>query len=409
MKIRSRSTSGLVNQLFLWGYFSFTVNQVFAESQFNEIPGIQVGLKLVRWALIPFFTFIIIMRDRYTFNKRVRLTAVLAIAAITNMLLFHGRILVVILVLIMIASYGCSVEKILKTHICGIVIGYLSVVAAVMAGILEDRASVKALNNLDMFFLPSAGIRHTMGFLVPNEIPIALLFVYLMLVLLMGDRFKKRYHIPFLFANGIVYYFCASRSVCLLVITVAVVHCFAVRKKKRFLQLGVLASKGAILLFLITSVVFPAIANLENVYVEKLNILLTARISIMQKALERYPLTVGGYGDTFVSIRDINDYLVLDNGYIYLFVTRGIALGILILLVWWGLINIARKQKNVYLLLAVFIILAENCIDSSFLLYKAFPMYCVFVNYGVRQCSLEKITDRRRLSVCRKGVQHLIF
>lgn len=409
MKIRSRSTSGLVNQLFLWGYFSFTVNQVFAESQFNEIPGIQVGLKLVRWALIPFFTFIIIMRDRYTFNKRVRLTAVLAIAAITNMLLFHGRILVVILVLIMIASYGCSVEKILKTHICGIVIGYLSVVAAVMAGILEDRASVKALNNLDMFFLPSAGIRHTMGFLVPNEIPIALLFVYLMLVLLMGDRFKKRYHIPFLIANGIVYYFCASRSVCLLVITVAVAHCFAVRKKKRFLQLGVLASKGAILLFLITSVVFPAIANLENEYVEKLNILLTARISIMQKALERYPLTVGGYGDTFVSIRDINDYLVLDNGYIYLFVTRGIALGILILLVWWGLINIARKQKNVYLLLAVFIILVENCIDSSFLLYKAFPMYCVFVNYGVRQCSLEKITDRRRLSVCRKGVQHLIF
>lgn len=409
MKIRSHSTSGLVNQLFLWGYFSFTVNQVFAESQFNEIPGIQVGLKLVRWALIPFFTFIIIMRDRYTFNKRVRLTAVLAIAAITNMLLFHGRILVVILVLIMIASYGCSVEKILKTHICGIVIGYLSVVAAVMAGILEDRASVKALNNLDMFFLPSAGIRHTMGFLVPNEIPIALLFVYLMLVLLMGDRFKKRYHIPFLIANGIVYYFCASRSVCLLVITVAVAHCFAVRKKKRFLQLGVLASKGAILLFLITSVVFPAIANLENEYVEKLNILLTARISIMQKALERYPLTVGGYGDTFVSIRDINDYLVLDNGYIYLFVTRGIALGILILLVWWGLINIARKQKNVYLLLAVFIILAENCIDSSFLLYKAFPMYCVFVNYGVRQCSLEKITDRRRLSVCRKEVQHLIF
>ena len=107
MKIRSRSTSGLVNQLFLWGYFIFTVNQVFAESQFNEIPGIQVGLKLVRWALIPFFTFIIIMRDRYTLNKRVRLTAVLAIEAITNMLLFHGRILVIILVLIMIASYGC--------------------------------------------------------------------------------------------------------------------------------------------------------------------------------------------------------------------------------------------------------------------------------------------------------------
>jgi len=390
MKIRSRSTSGLVNQLFLWGYFIFTVNQVFAESQFNEIPGVQVGLKLVRWALIPFFTFIIIMRDRYTLNKRVRLTAVLAIAAITNMLLFHGRILVIILVLIMIASYGCSIEKILKTHISAIVIGYLSVVMAVMAGILKDKASVKTFNNLDMFFLPTAGVRHTMGFLVPNEIPIALLFVYLMLILLMGDCFKKRYHILFLIGNCVVYYFFASRSVCLLVIVVAVTHCFAVRRKRRFLQLGVLASKGGILCFLIASVVFPAVANLENKYIEKLNILLTARISIMQKALERYPLTIGGYGDTFVSIRNINDYLVLDNGYIYLFVTRGIVLGILVLLVWWCLINIAKKQKNVYLLLAVLMILVENCIDSSFLLYKAFPMYCVFVNYGVRGCNLEK-------------------
>ena len=397
MKIRIRSTIGLLNQLFLLGYFIFTVNQVFSESQFNEITSVQVGLKLVRWALIPFFACIIIMRDRYSLNKRVRMTAILAVAAITNMLLFHGRILVVILVFIMIASYGCPIEKLLKTHICAIVLGYLSVVLAVMAGILKDKASVKVFHNLDMFFLPSAGVRHTMGFLVPNEIPIALLFIYLMLILLMGDRFKKRYHIPFLMINCFVYYFFASRTVCLLVIAVAVAHCIVVRKRTRFLQISVLASKGAILLFLIASVILPAVANLENKYVEKLNILLTGRISIMQKALEQYPLTLGGYGDTFVSIRDKNDYLVLDNGYIYLFVTRGIVLGALVLLVWWCLIDIAGKQKDVYLLLAVLMILVENCIDSSFLLYKAFPMYCVFVNYGLRRCNLADSNGLERI------------
>ena len=101
-------------------------------------------------------------------------------------------------------------------------------------------------------------------------------------------------------------------------------------------------------------------------------------------------LTLGGYGDKFVSIRDINDYLVLDNGYIYLFVTRGIILGILILLVWWGLINIAKKQKNIYMMLVVLIILIENCIDSSFLLYKAFPMYCIFINCDLKIYNLLK-------------------
>ena len=105
----------------------------------------------------------------------------------------------------------------------------------------------------------------------------------------------------------------------------------------------------------------------------------------------------GGYGDTFVSIRDKNDYLVLDNGYIYLFVTRGIVLGALVLLVWWCLIDIAGKQKDVYLLLAVLMILVENCIDSSFLLYKAFPMYCVFVNYGLRRCNLADSNGLERI------------
>lgn len=390
MKIRIHSPIGIINQLFLWGYFVFIVNQVCAESQFNDIASIRICLKLIRWGLILYFSFIIVLRNRYLLNKSMRLTVILAVTAIINMLLFHGKILVLILILIMIASYGCSMTVMLKTHIGAIIIGYLFVIVSTLAGILEDKISIKILNNLDRFFLPSAGVRHTMGFLVPNEIPIALLFIYLMLILLMDNCFKKKYHIPFLIINCIVYYFFASRTVCLLVFLIAIIHCFAMRKETKFLQLGALASKGAMLLFLIASVIFPAIVNVENKFIERLNVLFTARISIMQKALERYPLTLGGYGDKFVSIRDINDYLVLDNGYIYLFVTRGIILGILILLVWWGLINIAKKQKNIYMMLVVLIILIENCIDSSFLLYKAFPMYCIFINCDLKIYNLLK-------------------
>ena len=198
----------------------------------------------------------------------------------------------------------------------------------------------------------------------------------------MRQRFKRKYDLIILFLNFISYYFCASRAVCLSIILAVILHQL-ILSWPSFIKLFIAPFTSCLLLIFLTfSVFIPSYLDLNHGWLAKLDLLLSFRITIMKRALRLYPLTFGGYGDMFQNIHDPSNYLVLDNGYISLFVERGIIMGLFIIAAILLLIYKANKTHDLYLLLYLFVFVVANCIDASFLLYKSLPIYCILINTG---------------------------
>ena len=66
MRKHVKGLSGIgINTLFLIGYSVYILNQVFTESQLCDFYYIELLLKFVRWALVPYFMLIIVMKKKY--------------------------------------------------------------------------------------------------------------------------------------------------------------------------------------------------------------------------------------------------------------------------------------------------------------------------------------------------------
>lgn len=373
-----------INSLFLILYFIYILNQVLSESQYNNFISINIVLKLIRWSLILFFSFIILVRRKYLCKRTTMFFFLFISYAVINMILFNGKILMVLMGLIILASYKCPIDKLIKTHLFAVLSGYTFVVCSTVFGVVEDIAYAKVIKNLETFFLPHDSVRHTMGFLVANQIPIAILFVYLYVILIKKDNYKFKYNIFFILANVVAYYLFSSRAVCMIIFATMFMHYFAIKYKVLFIKIGSLLGYSLLIVLTTVSVVVPMFLNLNNKFVNKLDIMLTFRITIIKRALSLYPLKLGGYGDAFKSNHDLSNFLVLDNGYISLFVQRGIIFGVLIIIAYIMLIKIAKKNKDSSVLLVGLVVILYNSIDSSFILYQTLPLYCYLVNTGIK-------------------------
>jgi len=396
MILRRKYSKVDVNTFFLLLYFIYILNQVFSESQYNNINSINMTLKLIRWSLMLFFSLIIIVRGKYSRKSTAIFFSIFTAYAVINMMIFNGKILMVIMGLILIASYKCPIDKLFKTHISAVLSGYIFVICSTALGVIEDVVYTKVIKNLDTFFLPCDSVRHTMGFLVANQIPIAILFIYLYVILVKRDNYKFKNNLLLIIANVIAYYLFSSRAVCIIIFATMFMHYFALKHKVLFIKIGSFLSYVSLIMLTVVSVLGPMFLDLNNALINKLDIMLSFRITIIKRALNLYPLTLGGYGDTFKSNHDLSNFIVLDNGYISLFVQRGIIFGVLIIIAYVMLITIAKKNRDPYVLLVSLMVIIYNGIDSSFILYQTIPLYCLLLNTGRKMFRLEpslKIQD----------------
>lgn len=113
----------------------------------------------------------------------------------------------------------------------------------------------------------------------------------------------------------------------------------------------------------------------------------TARITIIRNVLSKYPITLWGYGDIVTD--NSAEYLVLDNGYIALFVKRGIIIGIIFIVFLIMMIWNAKRNSDAYLLLFISIMIIGNIIDNSILHYITFPIYILSFN-GLLSANVQK-------------------
>ena len=104
----------------------------------------------------------------------------------------------------------------------------------------------------------------------------------------------------------------------------------------------------------------------------------------MRNVLARFPITLFGYGE--VTIDNSVEYLVMDNGYIALFVMRGLIIGLIFMTFLLMMINTSKKSKDPYLLMFIIIMILANIVDNSILHYITFPIYIMsFNNMKIRK------------------------
>ena len=364
--------------LYQIGYFLLILDQVLTQSQYNEMELPSLLLKLLRWFLIFYFAFLILRKGKYPHNQKGMLGIFFAAVVLAEMLFFNGKLLLVILLMLVISSYKTNINSLIKCHISALILGVFLVTLSSWIGILDVLGVYKQFDNITGFLFKKDNMRYAFGFINSNIIPITCLYLYLYILLIKKNTYKWYYDIFALLINYIVFLFCGSR-VCILLVFFAIGLRWLIKLgKKRFIRLLVpgvlLALSGCV----ISSIILPGTSLYFTPVVSALDRILTARITIMRNVLNRFPITLFGYGE--ISIDNSIEYLVMDNGYLALFVMRGMLIGLIFMLILAAIILNNKKSNNPYLLLFLTIMIIANIVDNSILHYITFPIYIMAFN-----------------------------
>lgn len=366
------------NSFFQVGYFLLILNQVLAQSQFSEMQFPSMFLKISRWMLIIYFMVIVIKNRMYPYSKKGLLWACFAFFSITEMLFFNGRLLLIILFLIVIGSYKSDMNSLINTHIKALTTGMIIVVISSLVGVLDTLGVHKEFDNITGFLFKQDNIRYALGFVNSNIIPITCLYLYLYILLKKKDEYKWYFDIFAIIINYIVFLLCGSRVCILLLFFAILLRIMLSISKHGFFQLVILSCILLLIGCLIFSLVLPGSSLYSTDFIKILDHFLTARITIMRNVLVQYPVTLFGYGE--ISVDNSVEYLVMDNGYIALFVMRGLIIGALFMIFLFMMIWNANKSRNPYLALFIVIMILANIVDNSILHYITFPIYVLSFN-----------------------------
>lgn len=364
--------------LFQIGYFLLIFNQILDQSQFNEMEYLSLLLKLSRWVLIIYFALLIIWKGKYPYNKRGLFWLCFLIIAIIEMLFFKGKLLLIILFVLVIASYKTNVNYLINIHIKALIFGMIIVGFSSWLGILDILGVYKQFDNISGFLFKQSNIRYAFGFINSNIIPITFLYLYLYTVLIKKDNYKWYMDVFAVIVNYLVYLLCGSR-VCILLLLFAVILRILIQiDKKRFLSFSAPMAVALLVSCIMFSLILPSSPLYATSFIAIIDKFLTARITIMRNVLAKFPITLFGYGE--VSIDNSVEYLVMDNGYIALFVMRGLIIGMIFMTFILIMINISKKKKDPYLMMFIIIMILANIVDNSILHYITFPIYIMSFN-----------------------------
>lgn len=364
--------------LFQIGYFLLIFNQILDQSQFNEMEYLSLLLKLSRWVLIIYFALLIIWKGKYPYNKRGLFWLCFLIIAIIEMLFFNGKLLLIILFVLVIASYKTNVNYLINIHIKALIFGMIIVSFSSWLGILNILGVYKQFDNISGFLFKQSNIRYAFGFINSNIIPITFLYLYLYTVLIKKDNYKWYMDVFAVIVNYLVYLLCGSR-VCILLLLFAVILRILIQiDKKRFLSFSAPMAVALLVSCIMFSLILPSSPLYATSFIAIIDKFLTARITIMRNVLAKFPITLFGYGE--VSIDNSVEYLVMDNGYIALFVMRGLIIGMIFMTFILIMINISKKKKDPYLMMFIIIMILANIVDNSILHYITFPIYIMSFN-----------------------------
>lgn len=377
----------------------FIYLQVFSESQLNSIPSIGRPLMILRYGiLVALFAYI--LSDKISGKKNILINSLIFLfVVLSNTFLVSGGTSILSLFLIVWASKGKSLDRIFRNTIIDLLISHFFIALLCSRGILNDDVNTRWLGNYAGAFFSGESVRHSMGFLVHNQIPTTFLLVTLLYIVYRSDLLTLTETAVLIVVNVILYVYFGSRTTLLLVIVSLMVYWLIRSKRKLFgITKRNYATKSGYWVYPILclgSFILTLAYNNKNRLLSYLNLFFNNRLTMGHQALAEYGVSLIGYGNEAGTYSTLANATV-DNGYILVYLQRGIIILVAVLVLYELLISIALKQKNMYLIMILVFLAFENTINAHLFTYKLIPLYCILLNREDMMLTYEHRIEKNR-------------
>ena len=376
----------------------YIVAMVLGDSNYTQIAFVDSSLTVLKLIVLAGLSLIILINKKWKERKYSLL--LLTILAINIIGMFQNglEINIINLVLLIFASERVKITKIFKTFLMVYTICVLFVVASSLLGIVEDSINIRYSGDIiaRLILHSDRYVRHSYGFLFSNQIPFALLTLYLVMIALMGENEKNSWHVVIQLLNVITFILSGARIIFVLIV-LSLIFCLIKNKSKHD---GFGNTLRAIVKW-----IYPVLTLfcLSAVYVfyDKIPYWLNAgtnfRFTYAYRTISTYGLHLFGSGFSAGTTNSIvSNYAILDNGYLMLLVQRGILMGIFVIMMWTAISCIAAKKNNTYIIIPLIIIALANLIDYHILSYRFLPFMILVLHR--KDASLDYLGRSKKLN-----------
>ena len=364
MKIEKRT-------IFLTGYSLYILTNVFIESELADLGPMGKILRLLKYMGI-LFVILSCYNDAKLDIKR------------TKMIVFNGGTAIVEIAIIIgcFAMIRDNLKDIFKWSIYNLTVGHIIIMLLSFVGILEDHITTRWVGSYMGSFFGGEYIRHQMGFLASNQIPLTLMIVYIMFIAYKKEKITIKEQLLFLILNMCCFISFGARVSFLLIIGAFFVYCI-LRISDKFFPNWTIKTNFIWILYpfcMMISVILGYFYNSGSNLWLLLNDIFYNRIRWAHAGLKHYGLSILGYGLKAGQATGTNGENLVDNGYVLILLQRGIILTIMVIVMWSYLTYIAEKNRDKYMVLSLILIAVASLIDNHLISYKMIPFYCTFIS-----------------------------
>ena len=376
MKIEKRT-------IFLTGYSLYILTNVFIESELADLGPMGKILRLLKYMGI-LFVILSCYNDAKLDIKRTKIIGILIFISLINMIVFNGRTAIVEIAIIIgcFAMIRDNLKDIFKWSIYNLTVGHIIIMLLSFVGILEDHITTRWVGSYMGSFFGGEYIRHQMGFLASNQIPLTLMIVYIMFIAYKKEKITIKEQLLFLILNMCCFISFGARVSFLLIIGAFFVYCI-LRISDKFFPNWTIKTNFIWILYpfcMMISVILGYFYNSGSNLWLLLNDIFYNRIRWAHAGLKHYGLSILGYGLKAGQATGTNGENLVDNGYVLILLQRGIILTIMVIVMWSYLTYIAEKNRDKYMVLSLILIAVASLIDNHLISYKMIPFYCTFIS-----------------------------
>lgn len=376
MKIEKRT-------IFLTGYSLYILTNVFIESELADLGPMGKILRLLKYMGI-LFVILSCYNDAKLDIKRTKIIGILIFISLINMIVFNGGTAIVEIAIIIgcFAMIRDNLKDIFKWSIYNLTVGHIIIMLLSFVGILEDHITTRWVGSYMGSFFGGEYIRHQMGFLASNQIPLTLMIVYIMFIAYKKEKITIKEQLLFLILNMCCFISFGARVSFLLIIGAFFVYCI-LRISDKFFPNWTIKTNFIWILYpfcMMISVILGYFYNSGSNLWLLLNDIFYNRIRWAHAELKHYGLSILGYGLKAGQATGTNGENLVDNGYVLILLQRGIILTIMVIVMWSYLTYIAEKNRDKYMVLSLILIAVASLIDNHLISYKMIPFYCTFIS-----------------------------
>ncbi len=376
MKIEKRT-------IFLTGYSLYILTNVFIESEFADLGPMGKILRLLKYMGI-LFVILSCYNDAKLDIKRTKIIGILIFISLINMIVFNGGTGIVEIAIIIgcFAMIRDNLKDIFKWSIYNLTVGHIIIMLLSFVGILEDHITTRWVGSYMGSLFGGEYIRHQMGFLASNQIPLTLMIVYIMFIAYKKEKITIKEQLLFLILNMCCFISFGARVSFLLIIGAFFVYCI-LRISDKFFPNWTIKTNFIWILYpfcMMISVILGYFYNSGSNLWLLLNDIFYNRIRWAHAGLKHYGLSILGYGLKAGQATGTNGENLVDNGYVLILLQRGIILTIMVIVMWSYLTYIAEKNRDKYMVLSLILIAVASLIDNHLISYKMIPFYCTFIS-----------------------------